>query len=145
MNSISSAVSRCISMLLVCTMIAALAPIAEAKPITPQTVHARILKRGLGNWVGVELQNGTAFEGRIISADEDSFGLQLHNDPAITSVHYADVVDLHTGVSRGAFWALAISGFAGVAAMAAIGFHELHEHSQMPTLPVEPTQPGFPY
>jgi len=70
-----------------------------------------------------------------------SFGLQLHNDPAITPVQYSDVVRLHTGVSSGAFWTLLIVGFGGVAAMTAVGIHELHTHEQMPTLP---SQPVFP-
>lgn len=133
--------SRSIAMLLVCAMLAVSSPVALAKPLTPGTVHARILKRGVGNWVGVELLNGTAIVGRIVSVDDESFGLQLHNDPAITPVRYSDVVGLHTGISNGAFWGLMIAGFAGVAAMAAIGIHEVHEHSQMPTLP---SQPVFP-
>jgi len=136
--------SRMIAMLLVCALLAVSAPVAQARPLTPLEVHARILKRGIGNWVGVELQNGTAFAGRIVSADDRSFGLQLHNDPAITPVEYIDVVKLHTGVSNGAFWAILIAGFGGTAAMAAIGIHELHTHEQMPTLPSEPTQPVFP-
>jgi hypothetical protein len=136
--------SRSIATLLVGALVAVSSPVALARPLTPETVHARILKRGIGNWVGVELQNGTAIAGRIVSADNDSFGLQLHNDPAITPIRYSDVVALHTGISTGAFWGIMIAGFAGVAAMAAIGFHEVHEHSQMPTLPAQPAQPVFP-
>jgi len=128
-------------MLAVCALLVASSPVALAKPLTPQTVHARILKRGVGNWVGVELQNGTAFVGRIVSVDAESFGLQLHNDPAITPVRYSDVVGLRTGISNGAFWGITIAGICGVAAMAAIGIHEVHQHAQMPTLP---TQPVFP-
>ncbi len=131
-------------MLLVCALVAASVPAEASKPLTPLTVHARILKRGIGNWVGVELINGTAIVGRIVSVDEESFGLQLHNDPAITPVRYSDVIGLHTGISNGAFWGFMIAGFAGVAAMAAIGIHEVHEHSQMPTLPGQPTEPLFP-
>ncbi len=133
--------SRSIAMLLVCALLALSAPMAVAKPQTPQTVHARIVKQGMGNWVGVELQNGTAFWGRIVSIDEESFGMQLHNDPAITPVLYRDIVRLHTGISHGAFWGLTIAGFAGVAAMAAIGFHELHKNEQMPALPAQPVFP----
>jgi hypothetical protein len=128
-------------MLLVCALLAVSAPVAQAKPLTADAVHARILKRGIGNWVGVELQNGTAFAGRIVSADDQSFGLQLHNDPAITPVEYSDVVRLHTGISNGAFWAFLIVGLGGAAAMAAIGVHELHKNEQMP---IAPTQPVFP-
>ena len=120
MGMITRTLSRGTAMLLVCALVVTSAPAALAKPLTPETVHARILKRGIGNWVGVELLNGTAIVGRIVSVDQESFGMQLHNDPAITPVRYSDVVALHTGISNGAFWGLMIAGFAGVAAMAAI-------------------------
>ncbi len=141
MRLITRTLSRSAAMLLVCSLVAVSAPIALAKPLTPETVHARILKRGLGNWVGVELLNGTAIVGRIVSVDEESFGLQLHNDPGITPVRYSDVVGLQMGISRGAFWGILIAGIGGTAAMAAIGFSQMHQHAQMPTLP---SQPVFP-
>lgn len=144
MNLVTRTYSRCISILLVCALLAVSAPVAQAKALTPLEVHARILKRGIGNWVGVELQNGTAFAGRIVSADDQFFGLQLHNDPAITPVRYSDVVQLHTGLSNGAVWAFLIAGVGGTVAMAAVGAHELHTHEQMPTLPTQPAQPIFP-
>jgi hypothetical protein len=132
------------AMLLACTLVTASVPAYAARPLTPEKVHERILKRGIGNWVGVELQTGTAFAGRIVSADEQSFGLQLHNDPAITPVRYSDVAGLHTGISNGAFVGVMVAGIAGVATMAAVGFYEVHKHSQMPTLPGEPAGPVFP-
>ena len=138
MGFVTRTFSRSIAMVLVCALLALSAPVASAKSLTPITVHQRILKRGIGNWVGVELLNGTAFAGRIVSFDDDSFGLQLHNDPTVTSVRFADVVRLNTGVSSGAFWAIMIAGIGGVAAMAAIGLHEVHAHDQMPTLPAQP-------
>ncbi len=131
-------------MLLVGALLALSAPMAEAKPLTAEVVHARILKRGIGNWVGVELLNGTAIVGRIVSVDEESFGLQLHNDPAITPVQYSDVVDLHTGISHGAFWGITIAGIGGVIAMALIAHHEISKQSTFPTLPTSPAQPVFP-
>jgi hypothetical protein len=103
---------------------------AAPKPLTPETVHARLLKHGVGNFVGVQLQSGVAFAGRVVSIDDQSFGLQLHNDPQVTAVFYSDVVQLNTGISRGAFWALMGIGIGGVAAMAAVGFYEVHKHSQ---------------
>jgi hypothetical protein len=60
------------SMLLVCALVAASAPIASARTITPEKIHARVVKQGMGNWVGVELANGTAFWGRIITIDDQS-------------------------------------------------------------------------
>ena len=144
MKLVTCTFSRCIAMLLMCAMVTASVPAYAGKPLTPEKVHERILKRGIGNWVGVELQNGTAFAGRIVSADEESFGLQLHNDPAITPVRYSDVVNLHMGLSNGAFVGLMVAGIAGVATMAAVGFYEVHKHSTMPTLPAEPSGPMFP-
>ena len=141
MGFLTRTLSRSTALVLVGALLAVSAPVASAKPITPLTVHARILKRGIGNWVGVELLNGTAIVGRIVSVDEDSFGLQLHNDPAITPVRYSDVVALHTGISTGAFWGILIAGIGGVAVMAAVGIHEVHAHDQIPVLP---TQPVFP-
>ena len=84
MSLVTRSYTRAIAMLLVCALLASTAPFAQAKPLTPQTVHARILKQGTGNLVGVELENGTAIAGRIVSIGEESFGLQLHNDPGIT-------------------------------------------------------------
>jgi hypothetical protein len=128
-------------MLLVCALLGPSAVVAAPKPLTPETVHARVLKRGMGNWVGVELQNGVAFAGRIVSIDEQSFGLQLHNDPQITPVLYSDVVDLRTGISRGGFWAIFGAGIAGMIVVAMVAHHEM---AKMPTLPTQPTQPVFP-
>ena len=101
MGFVTRTFSRSIAMVLVCALLALSAPVASAKSLTPITVHQRILKRGIGNWVGVELLNGTAFVGRIVSINEQSFGLQLHNDPAVTPVYYSDVAYLSTGISRG--------------------------------------------
>ena len=144
MRLVTRSLTRAIAMLLICALVAASAPVASAKSLTPETVHARIVKQGMGNWVGVELANGTAFWGRIVGIHEQSFGLQLHNDPEITPVQYRDVVDLHTGVSHGALFTITAVGIGGVILAAAIGFAEVRKHAQMPTLPSVPTQPVFP-
>jgi hypothetical protein len=128
-------------MLLICALITPCASFAMPRGLTPEKVHARILKRGLGNWVGVEVSSGAAFVGRIVNIDNDSFGLQLHNDPQITQVPYKDVVDIHTGPSSGACWAITAVGVGGVIAMALIAHHEF---SQMPKLPTLPNQPAIP-
>jgi len=133
--------SRCIAMLLVGALLGISAPLASARPLTADTAHARILKRGIGNWVGVELQNGTEFWGRIVSVDEQTFGLQLHNDPAVTPVRYSDVVGLHLGISHGSFWAFTAAGIASVAIFAVVAHHEL---SKQPTFPTQPSEPLFP-
>jgi hypothetical protein len=133
---------RCISVVLVCALLAPSLAVAAPKPLTPEKVHARILKRGLGNWVGVELQNGVAFGGMIISIDDQSFGLQLHNDPQVTQVLYSDVADLNTVPTRGTGWAIAGIAAGGFVAMGLIAHHAFEANkAQMPTLP---TQPVFP-
>src|ERR1700723_2318732 len=104
MTSVIRKFSRCMAMLLVGALLAASAPVASARQLTQDKIHTRIVKQGMGNWIGVELANGTAFWGRIVSIDEQSVGLQLHNDSAITPVLYSDVVRLHTGITHGAFW-----------------------------------------
>jgi hypothetical protein len=141
MGNVTRKLSRSIAMLLVCALIASGAPVASAKQLTPITVHQRILKQGMGNWIGVELLNGTAFAGRIVSIDDQTFGLQLHNDPTITPVRYSDVVNLHTGISHGAFWGILAAGIGGSVALALIAHHEM---DNMPKLPAEPAQPVFP-
>jgi hypothetical protein len=130
--------SRSIVLALVCALICQGSPIAEAKQLSPEIVHSRILKRGIGNWVGVELQNGTAFAGRIVEIDQQSFGMQLHNDPSITPVRYSDVLNLHTGVARGALLGVIAGGVGAVVAMAVLMHHET------PPTPAFPTQPSLP-
>jgi small nuclear ribonucleoprotein (snRNP)-like protein len=116
---------------------------SSRNPLTPEVVHTRILKRGMGNWVGVQLQNGVAFSGRIVSIDENSCGLQLYGDPGVTPVAYDDVVYLETGAPR-AFWIMTGVGFAAVGTAAIVGFHQVHSQQQkMPTLPMQPVTPIF--
>jgi hypothetical protein len=141
MSAISRSYIRLMTMLLACALLAASAPVASARPLTQEKIHARLVKQGMGNWVGVELANGTAFWGRIVSIDDQSFGLQLHNDPAITPVLYSDVVRLHTGVSHGALIACIAAGVGGVLVVALVAHHEM---AKMPTLPTQPTEPLFP-
>lgn len=114
---------RCLGFSLAVMVTCASAPFALAKPLNPELVQ------GIGNWVGVDLSNGTAFAGRIVSVDEQSFGLQLHNDPAITPIRYGDVVKLHTGISNGVFWAVAAGGIAGTVAIALIA-HSAFENAK---------------
>lgn len=110
-------------------------------PVSPEAVRARLLKRGLGNWVGVQLSNGVAFCGAIVRIDQDSFGLQLYGDPVVTPVDYRDVVYLQTGLTGGqkAFIIALPIAFTAAEIGAAVAFH-----NSMPKLPTMPTQPVFP-
>jgi hypothetical protein len=128
-------------LLLVCALAAPSAVFARQKPLTPEAVHARLLKRGIGNWVGVQVLSGAAFSGRLVSVDDTSFGLQLHNDPTITPVLYTDVTYLQTGLTGGQI-ALCI-GLPLAVAGVGIGVILSMRRSQPPlptlsTLPVAP-------
>jgi hypothetical protein len=112
------------------------------KPLTPEAVHARLLKRGLGNWVAVQLENGIEFSGRLISMDDNSFGLQLYGDPEVTPVAYSDVVYLQTGTPTTAFWV-----FTGVMAAASVvvplaAIHAMNNNKlQTPATAAQPVTP----
>jgi hypothetical protein len=113
---------------------------AKAKPLDAATVHARILKRGIGNPVGVEQSNGVELAGRIIAVNMDSFTLQLFNDPQPVTINYADVIDLKTGPSRG-FWiftAVGIGAAVGVGIWGAVAMHNFQQDHQLPTVPGSP-------
>lgn len=113
---------------------------AKAKPLDAAAVHARILKRGIGNVAGIEQNNGVELVGRILSIDPDSFTLQLFNDPQPVTVRYADVIDLRTGPSRG-FWIATGVGIAAVTGMAIWGFVHVHNLEQQNQLPNQPAIP----
>jgi hypothetical protein len=125
--------ARGISLLLVLTLVTPNLASAAPKPLTGNQAHSRLLKRGLGNWVGVEMQDGTAFVGRIISIDDQTFSLQLHNDPQVTAIFYSEVGCLETGPSRGTMWGIVAGGVGGIVTLAVVGFHEVNEHSHLPT------------
>lgn len=116
---------------------------AKSKPLDAATVHARILKRGIDNLVGVEMNNGVELVGRIIAINPDSFTLQLFNDPQPVTVVYANVIDLRTRPSRG-FWIATGVGIAAVTGFAIWGFVHMHNLEQEHSIPNMPTIPSAP-
>jgi hypothetical protein len=127
---------RCTGILLTCALLAPAMADAKPKPLDPVTVHARIARRGVGNWICVDEANGIALVGRVVSIGDESVGLQLHNYPEVTPVLYTDIVGLRTGISKGAMWTILGVGLGASIALAAIGIHEVNENKlKMPTLP----------
>jgi hypothetical protein len=113
---------------------------AKAKPLDAAAVHARILKRGIGNVAGVEQSNGVELAGRILAIDPDSFTLQLFNDPQPVTIEYADVIDVRTGPSHG-FWiatGLGIAATVGFAIWGAVAMHNFQQDHQLPNQPAIP-------
>ncbi len=130
---------RVTSLALACALLAPGVASAKTKPLDPATVQARILKRGIGNWICVEEVNGIALVGRIVSINEDSVGLQLQNYPEVTPVLYSNIVDLRTGLSEKGFWTITGIGVGAGVAIAAISIHEFNENK--PKIPTTDTQP----
>lgn len=140
MNALTDVSRRCLSLALVCALLAP--PAAMAKPLDAATVHDKIAKRGVGTWICVEERNGVALIGRITSIDADSFGMQLQNYPEVTPVMYADVTRIRFGISRGGMWAI-IGATVGAAVIAGVVLHHEYE-SNKAQLPTTPTNPAFP-
>ncbi|MGD0829917.1 MAG: hypothetical protein ABR907_03170 [Terracidiphilus sp.] len=112
------------------------------KALTPGAIHARLLKRGLGNWVALQLGNGVAFSGRIVRIDENSFGLQLYGDSRVTPVAYSDVVYLETGTPAAVGWIMVGVFVVTGVVVPIVAIHEFNENR--PKMPTLPPQPIFP-
>ncbi len=127
---------QCVAMLLACVLVSPAIANARPKALDPVAVHDRIVKRGVGSWICVQEANGIALVGRVVSFDDQSVGLQLHNYPEITPVLYTDIVGVRTGPSKGAAFAI-IGATTAAAVIAALVMHHAYEEdkAKMPTLP----------
>lgn len=142
MNAPRRLLWKCVSALSVCVLLVPSVAQASPKILDAETVHSKIVKRGIGNWACVEEKSGLALCGRITSIDDNSFGLQLHNYPEVTEVMYGEVIRLHLGLS-GAGIALLIGGTVGIGVIAGVVMHHEFEANK-PTLPTTPGLPAFP-
>ncbi len=131
---------KCVSVVSVCALLAPSAAIA--KPMSADKVREKIVKRGVGTWVGVEERNGLLLIGRIVAIHQDSFGMQLENYPELTSVMYDDVSKLHFGLSSTGILAIFVGGTAAITALI-IATHHGFEASKR-KFPTSPTTPLFP-
>ena len=113
---------------------------ASPKPLDAGTVHVRVLKRGVGNFIALQQQDGIQLFGRILAIGDHSFTLQLHNDPQTTEVFYADVAYLRTGFS-GAQKAVLFGGLAATAGFGIWGFVHIHNLQNKPLQPPPPIPP----
>jgi len=124
-------------------LVAAMLPFtasAAPKAVNPETIHRKIVERGTGRWLCVDMKNGTAVVGRIASLGEQSFALQLDNYPEATNIAYADVERVRSvGIGGKGLAVLIGAGVAGSVAVALIAQHEMnsfkHSEPPMPTLP----------
>ena len=124
-------------------LIAAMLPFtasAAPKVVNPETIHRKIVERGTGRWLCVDMKNGTAVVGRIASLGEQSFALQLDNYPEATNIAYADVERVRgVGIGGKGVAVLIGAGVAGSVAVALFAQHEMNSFKNseppMPTLP----------
>ena len=134
---------RAVAALLIAALLTPSFAHASPKPLDPGTVHVKVLKRGVGNLIAVQLADGIQLYGRILEVGDHSFSMQLHNDPQPTEIFYTDVAYLTTGFTTGQKIFL-IGGLAGTAGFAAWGFIHIHNLENKPLVPPTPPSPPIP-
>jgi hypothetical protein len=134
---------KTVALVLISALAAPSVAFARPKPTNPETIHRKIVERGIGNWVCVEEANGLLLVGRVTTVDEQAFGMQLENYPDITMIRYADVVRLRNLSSSGKTMGIWIAVSAGVFVAVALVMHHEFEKNK-PTLPTNPTVPRWP-
>jgi hypothetical protein len=122
------------SLILVTALLTPAIANATPKPLDPGTVHVKVLKRGVGNWIAIQENNGVQIFGRIIAIGDQSVTLQLHNDPKTTEILYTDVEYIQTGFTAGQK-VFMVAGIAAVAGFATYGFVHIHNLEDKPLTP----------
>jgi len=110
---------------------------ANPKPLDPGTVHVKILKRGVGNFIAIQEVNGVQIWGRILEIGDRSVILQLHNDPQTTEVFYTEIAYLRTGFTTGQKIFM-LAGIGAVAGASIYGFVHVHNLENKPLTPPTP-------
>ena len=127
-----------IASLVISAMLTPTIALANPKPLDPGTVHVKILKRGIGNFIAIQEVNGVQIWGRILEIGDHSVILQLHNDPQTTEVFYTDIAYLRTGFTTGQKIFM-FAGIGAVAGSAIYGFVHIHNLENKPLVPPTPT------
>lgn len=107
---------------------------ASPQPLDPGTVHVRILRRGVNRFIALQERDGVQLFGRIIAIDDQSFTLQLHNDPQTTEILYSDVAYLRTGFTAGQK-VIVTAAIGGTVAFGIWGFVHIHNMENKPLTP----------
>jgi len=139
LERVSSWVRRFVCLPLIFSLLAPSLAFAKAKPLTPQMVHDEIVKRGTGCWVDIQESNGLTFHGHVTDIGDDSFGIQLPNQPAVVTIRYADVTFLNKVASPKAALIVIGAVVAVFTVVALVLYHEFNVHKNQ--MPPEPTLP----
>ena len=141
METLRQLLWKCVSIASICVLLAPSE--ALAKPMSADQARAKIVKRGVGTWVGVEQRDGLLLVGRIAAIHQDSFGMQLENYPDITPVMYGDVRKLHFGLSNTGMCAIIVGSTLAIVAATIVAHHEFEANKAQ--LPTPPPPPPFPF
>lgn len=134
---------RSVAVALIWTLLMPSLVFASPKHVNPETIHYKIVKKGVGAWVCIEEANGILLVGRITTVQEQEFGMQLQNYPEVTMIKYADVVRLRNIGFSGKGVAILVGVTAGAAVLTGVLMHNAYENSK-PKFPTQPPTPVFP-
>jgi len=110
-----------------------------SKPLDAASAKLKIQKLGLDHYVRIYEGNGIQLHGRILAVNDQSFQVQLWNQPQPVDIRYDQVTQLdNLGWSKGKV-AFLVVGIAAVAGFATYGFVHVHDLANKP-LPT-PTVP----
>ena len=112
---------------------------AAPKPLTPAETKLKIEKFGVNHYVRVVEGNGIDLHGRILAVNDQSFQMQLWNQPQPTDIRYDQVTELHNlGWTKGKT-AILVGGLGAVVGLSVYGFVHLHNLQNQPL-----QTPAFP-
>jgi hypothetical protein len=110
-----------------------------APPLDAASAKSKIQKYGINHYLCVQESNGIELRGRILAVNDQSFQMQLGNQPQPVEIQYADVTALQNlGWTHGKVVFLLV-GIGAVAGMATYGFVHVHNLENQPL-----QQPALP-
>jgi len=139
MSSFARQVSRFVVVLLIGTLLSNNFAYAAPKPLTAAETKLKLEKLGINHFVRVLEGNGIDVHGRILAVNDQSFQMQLWNQPQPTEIPYDQVTEVYNlGWTKGKT-AFLLVGIGAVVGMGVYGFVHVHnlqnQPLQTPTLP----------
>ena len=139
MSSFARQFPRFVVVLLIATLFSNNLAYASLKPLTAAETKLKIEKLGVNHFVRVLEGNGIDLHGRILAVKDQSFEMQLWNQPQPTEIQYDQVTELHNlGWTKGkaAFLVVGIGAVIGLGVYGYVHVHNLQNQPlQAPALP----------
>ena len=131
--------SRLVALLLISTIFSSGLAYAAPRPLTAAETKVKIEKLGINHFVRILEGNGIDLHGRILAVNDQSFQMQLWNQPQPTEIQYDQVTEVHNlGWTKGkvAFLAAGIGAAVGLAVYGYVHVHNLQNQPlQTPAVP----------